>query len=161
MKRISVTGALAAIAASSACAAPPAPVEGVSASHAQTHAGAACGVEFVQLDGQSLLELWAGPGLAGGYEVDIRQISRSGDATISQSGSFASGAYASARISQIALGGSPIHRGASLSEMMASVRNAEPGTTVISSDGSGFYEVRMRLLDEHGRVICFAERHGA
>jgi len=42
------------------------------------------------------------------------------------------------------------------------MRNAQPGTTIISSDSAdaGAYEVRLRLLDDRGREICAAERTG-
>lgn len=159
MKRIKGLLAIPAIIASGACAPPPA------ANHAPAYydaasAGNACWIEFIEISGQSVLEVFAAPGLEGSYELDVRQSSGGGSAVISQSGPFSSAGDVPERISQITLGGNPSMRGAPLSQMMASMRSAEPGTTVISSGRAGVYDVSVRLLDRRGRPLCTAERSG-
>jgi hypothetical protein len=162
MKRLTGLIGLQAVLAASACAQPPDAPGGYDYNGAGATL-ATCWVEFSDGPaGQVLLEAYAAPGLAGSYELDIRQVSASGDASISQSGPFSVGGDMPERIHQITLGGNAPRRGASLGEMMASMRSAEPGTTVISSGdgGTGAYEVRLRLMDSTGRQICAIDRTG-
>ncbi|WP_439633440.1 curli-like amyloid fiber formation chaperone CsgH [Glycocaulis sp.] len=162
MKRLTGLIGLKALLAASACAQPP----DAQLEYDRIGSGAqlaSCWVEFSEgPSGQTRLEAYAAPGLAGSYELDIRQVSASGDASISQSGAFSAAGDMPELIHQITLGGNAPMRGASLGEMMASMRNAEPGTTVISSGNgnAGVYEVRLRLLDPRGRQICAIERSG-
>ena len=162
MKRFKGLLAIPALVAAGACAPPPA----IGSDHyynADASALAACWVEFNHgPTGQVLLEAYAAPSLEGSYELDINQASASGNAQISQSGAFSAAGDMPERIHQITLGGQPARRGASLGEMMASMRSAEPGITVISSGNgdAGAYEVRLRLLDTQGRQICAIERSG-
>ncbi|MFC4724820.1 curli-like amyloid fiber formation chaperone CsgH [Glycocaulis abyssi] len=162
MKRFKGLLVIPALVAAGACAPPPAAGPDYYY-QADASALAACWVEFnYGPSGQLLLEAYAAPGLEGSYELDIDQVSSSGNAQISQSGAFSAAGDMPERIHQITLGGNAARRGASLGEMMASMRSAEPGTTVISSGNgdAGVYEVRLRLLDPRGRQICAVERSG-
>lgn len=159
MKRFNGLLAIPAIVAAGACA-PAADAGAGSAQFTGSGAHSACWIEFHESAGQVLLEAYAAPGLEGSYALEVRQASSGGDAMISQSGAFSSGPDAPERISQVTLGGNAPQRGLSLSEMMASMRDAEPGTTIISSGGSGVYDVHLRLMGRDGRQICAVERSG-
>jgi len=161
MKRYTGLLAIPALIAAGACALPQETASDA-ARHDNGSAMSACWIEFSDVAGQTILELYAAPGLEGSYELEVRQVSSSADVMMDQSGPFSATGEAPARISQLTLGGNAPQRGASLSDMMASMRNAQPGTTIISSDSAdaGAYEVRLRLLDDRGREICAAERTG-
>lgn len=161
MKRLTGLLAIPALAATGACAPPAGDARAEAAFDARASANA-CWIEVVEVAGQTMLEVYAAPGLRGSYELTLRQNSGSGDAVITQSDQFVSAGNAPERLSQLSLGGSAGFGGASLGEMMASMRNAQPGTTIISSDGAGRarYDIRVRLMDERGREICAAERAG-
>jgi len=161
MKRYTGLLAIPALIAAGACALPQETVSDTG-QYANGSAMSACWIEFSDVSGQTILELYAAPGLEGSYELEVRQVSSSGDVVMDQSGPFSAVGDAPARISQLTLGGNAHRRGASLGDMMASMRSAQPGKTVISSDSAdaGAYEVRLRLLDDSGREICAAERTG-
>lgn len=159
MKRLNGLLALPALVVAAACAPPPDSEMG-SGRYESGSTLASCWVEFIEgPSAQVLLEAYAAPGLAGSYALEVRQASVSGDALINQSGPFAA-TDEPQRISQVTLGANGARRGISMAEMMASARNAEPGTTVISSGGTGIYHVRLRLMDPDGRQICAVERAG-
>lgn len=162
MTRLKGMLAIPALIAAAACAPPPA--SGLDASGDEYFQGQnACWIEFIETaSGGLVLEAWAAPGLTGSYELAVSHASADGDAFIEQSGPFTSARDTPERIHEITLGGNAPRRGASLGEMMASMRDAQPGTTVISSGGAGDsrYDVSLRLLDPDGRQICVAEHTG-
>lgn len=162
MKIVNGMIALPALVAAAACAPPPA--SGLDGAYREGQIQAdACWIEFVETPSGALLaEAYAAPGLSGSYELSVYQASSGGEAVIEQSGPFEALGSEPALIHQITLGGAAPRRGASLSEMMASMRNAPEGTTIISSGdgGNARYDVRLRLLDGDGRQICTADLTG-
>ena len=158
MKRFKGLLALPALVAAGACA-PPSQTDYSAEHHAGASPGAACWIEFREGSGPVQVESYVAPGLAGSYALEVRQASAGGDALINQSGPFAA-TDVPERNSQVTLGTNGARRGISVAEMMASTRNAEPGTTIISSGGPGVYHVRLRLMDTDGRQICAVERLG-
>lgn len=156
MKRLPEFAAVCAIAVAGACA--QASQTGEQAYQASAHD--TCWIIAEEWGADRFLDIYVRPGLMGSYDLDMRQISRSGDASISQSGQFDADHGAPQRIARLTLASEAPRTGFSLASLFASHQAAEPGTTYISAGDGGAYEVQVRILDVRGRLICSAGHTG-
>lgn len=125
-------------------------------------AGDLCWIDLARGRGHSLLNAYTAQGLAGHYELVVRQAGAGNDAVVDQSGTFQPNQVAPSNISRVVLANPT--RGRSTQGIVAVAGGFQPGTTSrqsaygpVSLPASPYsYNAYLRVFDTRGRLVCQA-----
>lgn len=159
MRRIAGTIALSAMAAAMSFAGLPTAEAQLSSTRS---AGDLCWMDLARGRGHSLLNVYTAPGLAGSYELDVRQAGAGNDAIIDQSGTFSPTQSMPTNVSRVVLANPT--RGRTAPGIVAVAGGFQQGTTSRQSSygpvavpASAYsYSAHLRVFDARGRLVCQA-----